>query len=359
MRSSFLFRAACFALLLCAASSASAGVITLTDGSRIVGTITRLYDGKLTIQTQFAGTLEIEAAQITSIGTEERVNIQLESGDRLVGTIEITTDGEKPIAHTAVGDIPFPVEALNAVWPEGEQSPEAIAHQAELEAAVAALKPHWSAKLEFGGNATEGNSDTLTFTGRFDLVRKTSDDLLRFYLAGNYGEQNNKRSRNEILGGIKYENMLSERWYWYARTEMEYDEFENLDLRTTIAAGGGYYWLKEPDHELKTGLGVGFRHESYNTGVSNDNAVLDLGLDYRIDIKTWAQFTHSLVYSPAFDEINDYRLKLDTALAIPLANSDVWKLKLGVKNEYNSQPQSGLERLDNMYYANLVFEVKD
>jgi len=51
-------------------------------------------------------------------------------------------------------------------------------------------------------------------------------------------------------------------------------------------------------------------------------------------------------------------LTLDTALAVPLGNSDIWKLKLGVTNEYNSQPQPGLDRLDNTYYANIVLELK-
>jgi len=84
----------------------------------------------------------------------------------------------------------------------------------------------------------------------------------------------------------------------------------------------------------------------------------ELGLDYRLDITPWAQFTHSTVWAPNIEQLGDYRLTLDTALALPLANSDVWKLKLGIANEYNSDPQPGFDRLDNTYYANIVLEVK-
>ena len=65
-----------------------------------------------------------------------------------------------------------------------------------------------------------------------------------------------------------------------------------------------------------------------------------------------------MTYSPDFEEFDDYRLDVDTALLMPL-KSDNLKLKLGMRNEYDSQPVAGNERLDNTYYANLLLELKD
>jgi len=344
-------------LALLAATPAMADVITTSDGSRIVGTVERVSDGKLVILTNIAGRLEIDSSQITGISTDGAVHVAVSSGDTLVGPIEASPDGDTSVVRSTLGDIPIPSSSITQLWPKGAENPQIVAIREEARAEIQAAKPKWSATLEGGASRTEGNTDTLEGHGRFDVKRVTTDDLLHLYLAGNYNEQNDRRTTNEYFGGIRYENSITDRWYWYARTELEYDEFERIDLRATAAAGAGYYWLKKPEHELKTGVGVGYRHEAYNGGRTEDSAVIDLGLDYRLDLAPWVQFTHSTVYSPDFLEFNDYRLKLDTALLMPFKD-DRWAWKVGMRNDYNSRPQRGLDRLDNTYYTSIVLTLK-
>jgi putative salt-induced outer membrane protein YdiY len=338
------------------AATLMADVVTTSDGSRLVGTVEQIAGGKLVILTEIAGRLEIDASKVTGVSTDQSVNVAVNSGDRLVGPMDSSPDGSS-IVRSKLGDISIPPSAITMLWPEGTESPEIAAIREEADAKIEAAKPEWSATLEAGASRTEGNTDTLEGHGRFDLKRKTKDDLLHFYLAGKYGEQDDKRTTNEYFGGIRYENSITERWYWYARTELEFDEFEGIDLRATAAAGAGYYWLKKPEHELKTSLGLGYRHESYDNERTDDDAVLDLGLDYRLDLTPWAQFTHSTVYSPDFLEFDDYRLKFDTALLIPFKDERLaWKL--GMRNEYNSRPQSGFDRLDSTYYTSIVLSLR-
>jgi len=356
MRSSHLYVIAVAAALLTAVS-ATADVVTTCDGSRIVGTVERLAEGKLVIETEIAGRLEIDASKITGITTDQAVSVAMASGDTLVGKLDASSEGDTIVVHSEVGDVSIPASKVTLLWPEGAESPEVVAIREKADAELQAVKPKWSAKLEGGVTREEGNSDTLKGRGRFDLRRKTTDDLLHFYLAGRYSEENDVRSTNEYFGGVRYENSLTERWFWYVRTELEYDEFEDIDLRATAAAGGGYYWLKKPEHELKTNLGLGYRHETYSDDRTVDQAVLDLGLDYRLDIAPWAQFTHSAVYTPDFEDFADYRLKFDTALLIPFKD-DRWAWKVGMQNDYNSRPQSGLDRLDNTYYTSIVLSIE-
>jgi len=343
-------------LWLAAATTARADVVATSDGSRLVGTIERMAEGKLVLLSEIAGRLEIDAAKITAIETDRALTIEFTSGDRLIGTIAAGDQPDGSVMRTALGEVPITVANITAMWPQGEESPEIAALQKKVEQSAEAAKPQWTASLEAGGLFTEGNTDRLEARGRFDLRRKTDDDLLEFFLAAQYGEQDDERTTNEYRGGVNYENLISERWYWYTRLELEFDEFENLDLRSTAAAGVGYYWLKKPDHELKSRVGFGYRHESYDNGQSQDDAVVDLGLDYRLDLASWLQFTHSADYSPDIEDYGNYRLDLDTALLVPL-KGDIVKLKLGMRNEYNSRPQPGLDRLDNTYYANIVLEL--
>ncbi len=345
----------CF-LLLCADASL-ADVVSTSDGSRLVGRVEQMAGGKIVIVTEFAGRLEIDASKVTAITVDKPVNVQFESGDRLVGTIEHPSEQDGSVMHTALGDIPVSSEQITAIWPVGADSPEVAAVKEKAERAQAALEPKWSVKLEAGGAFTEGNTDTMEGRGRLDLKRKTNDDLLEFFLAARFAEQNEKRTENEYRGGMRYEHLLTPRWFWFTRMELEFDEFENLDLRTTATTGVGYHWWKEPDRQLKSRVGVGYRHESFDTGITRDEAVIDLGVDCRWALASWAELTSEATYSPAFQDLDDYRLDFDTALVFPLKH-DAWKLKLGMRNEYNSRPLGGIERLDNMYYANIVLELE-
>lgn len=344
-------------LVLALATVASrADVVHTTDGSRIVGHIEQIYEGKLIIVTEIAGKLEIDVGKIKAIATDDPVTAQFTSGDRLVGSIEILSD-DSTVMDTSLGRITVDTGRVDALWPQGAPDPHVVAVQKKAKAEREALRPKWSATLEAGSVMKEGNTDQLDARGRFDVKRRTPSDLLEFYVSGDYSEQEKVRTKNEYRGGIRYENKLNERWYWYTRMELEFDEFEDLDLRATAAAGAGYYWIKKEAQELKTSAGLGLRHEAFNTGKSNSAAVIDLGLNYRADLAPWAQFTHAGMLTPDIEDFGDYRLDLDTALIFPL-KYEAWKLKVGMRNEYNSRPQRGIERLDNTYYANILLELK-
>jgi putative salt-induced outer membrane protein YdiY len=344
----------CAIVLTCAAPVGMADVVYTTDGSRIVGAIERLAGGKLIINTDIAGRLELDAAKLTAIESADPLNIELNSGDRFVGPVTARPGDERgSVVQSAVGEVPVRADQIKMVWPEGTESPDVIVFREEAAAREEALKPKYALTIEAGGRMTEGNTDTLAINGRAEYRQSTSKDLLRLYLTANYREENDRRSEQEYRGGVYYEHNISERWYWYTRGELEHDEFENLDLRASVFGGAGYYWLKREDHELKTRGGVGYRHEAYDDGRNEDDFVADLGLDYRLDVNPWLQFTHSTTYTPSLENFSRYRLELDTAFAFPL-KKDEWALKVGMRNDYNSRPASGRDRLDNIYYANVV-----
>ncbi len=334
-----------------------ADAVFTSDGSKIVGRIERMGGGKLIILTEIAGRLELDASKITAVAVDRKVTVEFTSGDRLVGTIEVSEDQSTSIMQGPLGELSILPGQIAAIWPVGGEDPQIQAITAEAERQRKGLIPVWTVTLEAGGSRREGNTDTLEARGRLDLTRKTDRKLVNFFLAAKYDEQDDQRTVNEYRGGLRFENIIDENWLWYTRVELEFDEFEDLDLRATVAAGGGYYWLKKPDHELKGLFGIGYRHESYDGDRTEDGAVFDLGLAYRINVAPWVQFTHTTTFSPDIQELDNYRLDVDTALVFPLKGQRV-KLKVGMTNEYNSRPQPGLDRLDNTFYANLVLSLK-
>lgn len=350
------------AALAMLAGVAAADVVTLADGSRLIGKIHGMMDGRLTLETQFAGTIEIDAELVQEIHVDEPVNVGMDTGDRLVGSIEWRPELNVAVVQTQLGGIPVEVAHVQAIWPVGGKSPEMLQiekEREEFEARLEKLRPKWTFTAEVGLTKKNGNTESLEARGGLELKRKTEREELRFYLTGNYAEQDDVRDESEVILGAYYETLIDTRWFAYARSELEYDEFENLELRAHAAGGLGYYWIKEEWHELKNRVGLGIRHESYLDDTPSDTfGQLDLGVDYRLDILEWLRFTYSLTYTPGFDSIGNYRLDSDGAFLIPLAKNDQWKLKFGIRNEYDSRPAPGVKRLDTTYYANIQFNLE-
>jgi len=349
-----LGRALAAVLVLVVSAAALGDVVTLKDGSRIVGTVERLEGGQLSIATEFAGTIVVDYSLVSSVETAQPMNVQAASGSKLVGTVKATPGSEKAVVETEEGDVGVNVENIEGIWPQGEPSPQERVLQAQIDAA----RGKWTATFEAGLVSQEGNTKRFNARGRAQIQHQTDKDLLRFSLSGEYAEENRKRSAAEVKAGAYFEHLFTERFFGYAKLDLEYDEFERLDLRLSAVGGGGYYWLKKADHEFKTRAGLGYLHELYQSGRTVDSAQAELGFDYRVDIAPWLQFINSSTWYPTFDGLDDYRLVSDSAFLIPLGDSDIWKLKLGAEYEYKSLPNPGRERLDQTYYANILVELK-
>lgn len=350
------------ACVFCATFS-SADEVILNDGSKLIGIIERLADGKLRITTQFAGELEIDTALVTSIASDRPMVIGMITGDRLVGPIQNQPDENRTTILTQMGGIPVSLEDVEAIWPPDGKSPDDLQREDELviqREAYEAKLPKWSAQIEAGTVYRDGNTETWDVRGAINIERITDVDLLRFYATGVYGEADQTRNTAEVIGGIYYEHLLfgSDRWFGFFHNIYEYDEFESLDLRAIISAGAGYYWIKESDHELKTRVGLSYQHQSFFDGMTTDDPQAEVGLNYRIDIVPWLQFVQATTWYPTFEELRDYRIVADNAFIIPLGDSDVWKLKIGARYDYNSLPSPGNESLDSLYYANILVDLK-
>ena len=347
------------AAIALAGPRAVADVVITTNGSRIVGKLERMGPDGAVIVTEFAGKLQVPADKVASITTDQQVTVQFDSGDRLIGTLVDASNGDGVVMKSSIGDIPVERERMTDVWPEGSDSPDVVVLKKKQAVELAAVTPTWTVTLEGGATRKEGNTDKLEGHGRLEVKRKTSLDLLTFFMYGEYSEENKVRSDNEYGGGIRYESRFedSRDYFWYSRLRLEHDEFEDLDLRATVAAGVGKYWIDKPDRQFRTDVGVGYRSESNADGTDSDDALVDLGLDYRIDLAPWVQFTHESDFTPTWDDFGDYLLRLDTALIFPFQNEE-FKLKVGMRNEYDSRPVKGSERLDNTYYTSIVLSIK-
>ena len=333
-------------VLLCA--DVGADRVDLRDGSVLVGTIVDMNEGTLRIETNFAGELAVDTEEIVDMTTSAPRKVALESGNVLVG--EISKTGDRTDVETSLGTLDITDDNIVAVWPPSEPGPEL----ARAKQQIAQQRGTWQYEANAEVHGSGGNTDRFATSGGLAATLSHPDDRLKFFASYEQVEEEGVETADEIAGGIDYERDVTKRQAWYTRLYLERDEIEGLDLRTVAAGGYGYYFVRNPRHELRARTGLFLRQEAYEDGRSDQTVGIDFGAHHASELAQWIKIVNDITYTPALDDFGDYRLDHESLVETPLAGTDNWKLRLGVENEYNSMPPADKEKLDTSYFDRLV-----
>lgn len=334
---------ALFALLfVCVPAMTLADVVETKNGAKLVGTVTAISGGNVTLQTDYAGTLTIKQSEVASIRTDSPLVIRLSGGTTMAGTLGTQNDG-RIVIQGEDGVITTSVDRVSTTWAPGGTDP-----------AVTALKRRWSYEASADVTGKRGNSSELGTAFGFRARLSGPDDTLQFYTNYNRQKSNGVTSSDRFVAGADYANNFSGRYSWYARDEMGFDRSKDIRFYNVAAAGIGYDFIQNAPRQTLTGrTGLSFRYETYDTAAAD---VESLGLDFALlhsFLFKNARMNNALTFVPAFDDFGNYRAVHDTNFDLPIGSSD-WRVRFGVNHDYNSQPGPGVKKLDTTFYTRMV-----
>jgi putative salt-induced outer membrane protein YdiY len=322
------------------ASLASADVVETRSGARLVGTVTKIDGSAITLSTDYAGEIKVKQSEVVNLTTDNPLFMRLAAGTVIEGTAAPAGAGQITI-RGAAGSVTTPVDQVAMTWAPGERDPATIGRTWAYEAAV-----------DITGK--NGNSDQLGTAFSFRATLKGAQDTLQFYTAYNRQETDDVKSADQFRAGVDYANNFSGRYSWYLRNEGGFDRVKDIELYNVAAAGFGYDVIKKANQTLTTRGGVSFRYEGYTNPLTEDvkSAGLDFGLSHRLQLNNGI-LNNSLSYVPAFDDFGNFRAIHDSFFEMPISAS-LWKLRIGLSNDYNSRPGVGVKKMDTTYYTRLV-----
>lgn len=323
-------------------------VVNTRDGARLVGTITTLSEGVLTLETAYAGTLEIDMAQVESFSTDDPISLRLENGDTVSGTVQSGAGDNLRIANASTS-VQTSVEDVRDAWPATQTDPEILKREEELKA----LQRKWSYSLAASIDGSSGNTDKSDFSLRGEAKLEGPNDTLLFYGRYTRSEAEGITTDDETIGGIRFDSFVYQNLGWYARIELENDPFENLDLRTVVAGGLTYRFLNQDHHSLVGRLGAAYRYRSFTDGTDSEEPTLDLGLTHRYVHNDFWSVDTEVTFDPSFEDFSDYLASYSSVLQIPLPNR-FWNLGLGLTADYTSEPPAGIDEFDYTWFAALI-----
>lgn len=337
------FACALIALTLSAAF-ARADVVETKNGARLVGTVTKIDGGSVSLKTDYAGELTIKQSEVTGITTDTPLTVRLASGTVLKGKIAATEAGGGAVQIVGDdGQLNTNVQKVAATWAVGAEDPE-----------VQALRRHWTYEAAVDLTGKTGNKEQLGTAVSARATLKTAQDTLQFYTAYDRQVADKVKSADQFKAGVDYQNNFSGKKSWYTRDEGGFDRVKDIDLYNVAAFGMGFDFVKAAQHTLTGRFGLSYRYEGYRNPVTNDvsSAGLDVGINQEWNF-TNSKLVNRVAWVPTFEDFSNFRLTHESFYELPLV-APFWKLRLGISNDYNSKPGTGVDKLDTMYFTRLV-----
>jgi len=318
-------------VVLCSAGPLQADQVEFNNGDRLSGTILAMTAGKLTIETEMAGKLEIPLANVRTFSTADSIALHLSDG-------RIVQDS-------------FAASGQGQVRPSGAAQPLSL----DLFEAINPPEPAWHGSLSAGAQFERGNAFTDAGHASFNTERDFEKNTLGFY--GHYHGERNRNldtglsttTKRNILAGARFDRSLSDRWSWFALTEYEKDGVQDLDLRIRAATGQTYHWWKGDRFGLSSDAGLSWVSSHFDDRTADeDYAALRTGWDLYWQIVDHTRFFHLGSWEPSLEDIVDVQLvKTTTGLRTSLTDSLFVEAKL--LWDWNAEPAAGRKRRDADY----------
>lgn len=317
-----------FFAIFVAVAGAFADQVSLRNGDRLSGSIMSSNREIMTMKTEYLGDVTIQWDAIEEITSEEQLFVTSSDGQVLVGSV--STSGGEFIVRTAQGS----TVSIGKAVVESIRSPE---EQASYEAEVERLRnpnllDFWSGFVDVGLSLTKGNAETNTFSTAMKTERKTQRDKISVYANSLFAQNSttgvSETTANAIRGGTRYDMNLNGNLFTFGFLDLEFDEFQNLDLRNVIGGGLGWHVKDSGRVIFDFYSGGSFNQEFFSTDLTRRSAELVFGEELTYKILESTSISEKLSIYPNLSETGEYRVQFDSTLSTELSSWLAWHFTL-------------------------------
>jgi putative salt-induced outer membrane protein YdiY len=325
-------------------STAWADQIGLKNGDRLTGVITQSDAKGLTIKTEFAGVVTVVMDAIVQIVSDQPLYLTLKDGQMVVGAV--TTEGQTLSVRTQdTGTVRLSKDSIQSVRNKESQA----AYLAELDRLRnPGLSDLWTGTADVGLSLTRGNAETSTFSVGMGASRSTTRDKISVYYTQLFARNSTTgtaiTTANAKRGGARYDLNLTDRSFAFGLGDLEFDEFQRLDLRLVLGGGIGWHIYKTERTVFDLFGGGTMNREYFSTGLNRTSGEVLLGqeLTHRVSART--SFRERFAFLPNMTETGEYRLNFDASAVVAISSRFGWHITFS--DRYLSNPVLGADSND-------------
>lgn len=329
-----------FGLIFACGAAGYADEIVFKNGDRLTGTVSRLEEHKVTIDSAMAGSVSVDIDKIRTLSTDKPMDVL--TGDSKLRRVKLDAAGDgrvkliptsgEPASEVAVRDIRSAYEPISK----------------------------WHGNVQAGAAVTTGNSQTEAVHASLELTRRMQRDRITATGQYNYGRQHESGkdettvSADNWMGSGKYDHFLGDKLYEYVNGAAEHDAVANLDYRLTPGVGLGYQWIETSRTNINTEAGFSYVYEDYSKG--DTNQFLAGRLAYHVDhmLNDRVKLLHDFEILPSLENMGECLIHADAGIRVNLKGN--WFAQFTVDLKYNSQPADDAQSTDVGYLTTLGWE---
>jgi putative salt-induced outer membrane protein YdiY len=333
--------------LLFFSSSLFADQVTLKNGDKLTGTVTK-YDGKtLTLKTDFLGEVNVQWDAITGLTSDQNLHVVTKEGKTVVGTVK-TTDDKLEVASAGAGTVDVPKENITAVRNDAEQ----VAFD---QSQNPGWGQGWKGGLNLGFALTRGNSAAKSFNLAFNAARKGLHDKLTLYSNSIYATNdlagaNPSTTANQLGGGARYDHDLTPKIFAFVNTDFLSDDLQELDLRSVFGGGLGWHAIKNDHTTLDLLGGANYTREKYFT-MTNNFAAAQVGDEFTHKLGASTLLTQNFYFFPNLSDTGEYRGTFNIGTVTKMSKWLGWQNSF--QDIYVSNPPAGTKKNDLVFTTGL------
>ena len=331
------FLAAAGLLVFLLVTNASADEVFLKNGNRLSGTIVSMAEGKLVLQTDFAGRLTIDWGSVERLSAEAPLTLVLADGSTIRGIPADATPGRLMLTADSLSQ-PVPV-AL---------------------ARVAAINPPQESSVKFNGRVNVGffkaSGNTDRENGHVDAELTARTEKHRITLGGAYNraEDDHRKSEENASGYSKYDYFLTQKLYLYLNSMAERDKFRDINLRTTVGPGMGYVVFEGEMMNLSLEAGPSYVRTDYDQAKDDDSASGRWAVKFdRFFFEKRVQYYLSNEGFISASDTSDVFMFTRTGLRFPIRGG--LSLNAGFEWDWDNTPVEGTDKSDYRYILSIGY----
>ncbi len=186
--------------------------------------------------------------------------------------------------------------------------------------------------------------------------RRTQRDKISISATTLFAQNSNsgasETTANAIRGGTRYDVTLSDLMFIFGFINLEFDEFQDLDLRSVLGGGLGWHVRNTERTVLDLFSGGSFNQEFFTSETrKSGEIVLGQELAYRLVEST--ALSERLAFYPNLSNTGEYRLQFDATLTTELARWLAWHFT--VSDRFLSNPIPGVKKNDVLMTTGVRF----
>ncbi len=290
-------------------------------------------------------------------------DVELVTGEVLKGRVVERSAGGISLDHPVLGRQWISAEYVRSIdgaplnAPAATAPADAGAAAAPAPAATPApVENPWKWTLELGASGKSGNSDTTDLHAAIAGVQEDTTKRWKTSASWDYSEAEKEKTKNQVdVQGTRDWLVTDSKWFYFATARYQWDEFQEWDGRLSAGVGGGRSFIEREDLKVRGRVGITALKET-GSSINGWRPELLIGAESNWKISAAQSLDAAVTGYPDLDDTGEFRLEATLAWSIRLNDADSLRLKIGLKDEYDSHREDPFDDNDFSYFVALLYE---